>query len=159
MNSKHRKEMAIAGSLAMLFCIAGTGLTVLGFHNHAEVREFVAGAESAEGRVVGFEESESGGGFNDRENILYAVVCFDTGDGREVRFRGPSQDGLEKYDAGDEVQVLYHPTDPEGARIDSFMGLWFGATMLWVVGGGAILIPLWTMWEGWKWVKRQEGGR
>ena len=85
------------------------------------------------------------------------MVFFKTDDGREVRFQGPSQDGLEKYRKGDKVRALYGPVAPEDAKIDSFMGLWFAATMLWIVGGGFIVVPLLTLWQGWGWVKRQEG--
>jgi hypothetical protein len=124
-----------------------------------ENRAFADRATAADGKVIGFETWESGTGFDERENIHYAVVVYETADGREVRFRGPSKDGLVKLKQGDAVRVLYYPDDPKGARVDSFMGLWFGATMLIAVGAGAFIVPLLTMWQAWKWAKRQEDPR
>ncbi len=156
MQEKHRKEMKIVGALTALFCLIGIVLVVLGFRDYAKTRSFVSVAASTSGEVTGFEKWEPEVSTSERDSILYAVVVFETGEGREVRFQGPSQDGLAKYEEGDKVDVLYDPENPEDARIDSFLGLWFGATMFWVIGGGAIVIPLFTLYQGWKGAKRQE---
>jgi hypothetical protein len=58
------------------------------------------------------------------------MVVYTTENGKEITFRGPSRDGLVKLNKGDTVRVLYYPDDPENARVDSFMGLWFAAAML-----------------------------
>ncbi|MAG55700.1 MAG: hypothetical protein CMJ83_05360 [Planctomycetes bacterium] len=39
-------------------------------------------------------------------------------------------------EAGDFVDVLYDPGDPENARVDGFMSLWFIPALLGVFGGG-----------------------
>jgi len=155
MKAEYRKQLIIVGVLTILFCAGGIALVMWGFHKYTDSRDFVAGAKSAPGKVVGFEIYDAPGG-DVQDDIHYAMVLYRIGDGREIRFRGPSKDGWVKLKKGDAVRVLYYADDPENARVDSFMGLWFAATMLWVVGGGAIVIPLLTMWEGWKWVKRQE---
>ena len=154
--TEHRKQLAVVGALVLLFCAGGVVLIVLGFYKYTDSREFVAGAESAKGKVVGFETFDAPGS-DPRDDIHYAMVLYRTADGRGVRFQGPSKDGLVRLKQGDKVRVLYYPSDPENARVDSFMGLWFAATMLWIVGGGFIVVPLLTMWQGWRWVKRQEG--
>jgi hypothetical protein len=84
------------------------------------------------------------------------MVLFTLEDGREIRFEGPSKDSLVKLREGDEVQVFYDPADPTIAKVDSFMGLWFAATMLAGLGAAAILIPLLTLWQAWKWCERQD---
>ncbi|GAA6151032.1 hypothetical protein NBRC116587_04510 [Pseudoteredinibacter isoporae] len=54
------------------------------------------------------------------------------------------------YDIGEKVPVLYDPTDPMDARIDGFLGLWFGPTL--VAGMGTVfslvaLIPGILYWR------------
>jgi len=157
MKREHRTQLIVFATVAAAFCVGGVVLLVLGFRSYGDSRAFAAGASAAEGDVVGFETWESGTGFDERDNIHYAVVVYRAAEGREVRFRGPSRDGLVRLARGDKVRVLYHPNDPENARVDSFMGLWFAATMLWIVGGGAVVIPPLTLWQAWKWAKRQGG--
>lgn len=54
------------------------------------------------------------------------------------------------YDIGEKVPVLYDPADPMDARIDGFLGLWFGPTLL--AGMGTVfalvsLIPAVLYWR------------
>lgn len=158
MKPEHRKQIMIFSWVTAIFCAGGLVLVVLGIRSYNENSAFADGAQSAPGKVIGFETWEDPSR-DLRENVTYAVVLYKTTDGREVRFGGPdktSTEGLLAHlNKGDEVRVLYHPDDPEAARMDSFMGLWFWATMLCGVGAGAILVPLLTMWEAWKWAKRQ----
>ena len=132
-------------------------LIILGYQKYTDSREFAAGAETAEGKVTGFEVYDDPVSLSDRDNIYYAVVTYTPQDGQEVTFRGPSRDGLVKLKKGDTVRVLYYTDDPENARVDSFMGLWFASVMLMGFGAGAILIPLLTLHQCWKWVRKQEG--
>ena len=155
MKNEHRKQLIIGWSLALLFCLGGVVLIVLGWGRYADSREIAAGALSAPGKVVGFEKYDAPG-LSPRDDLHYAMIVYETAGGREVRFRGPSKDGLVKLERGDEVNVLYYPQKPQQARVDPFMGLWFPATMLMGLGIGAILLPLLTMWEALKWVKQQE---
>ena len=155
MKKEHQKQLLIGWSLTVLFCAVGVALIIWGFSKYIDSRDFSSGAQSARGKVVDFETYDAPGN-NPRDDIHYAMVRYKTTDGQDVLFRGPSRDGLVRLNQGDEVSVLYHPGAPEDARVDSFMGLWFAATILWGVGGGAILIPLFTMWQAWKWVKEQE---
>jgi len=155
MNAEHKKQLYIAGALTFLFCVGGIALILLGFLKHEDSKSFAATARTAEGQVVGFEKYDAPGS-SIRDDIYYALVLYETDSGQEIRFRGPSKDGPVDLKKGDKVRVLYRAEDPQNARVDSFMGLWFAATMLWTVGGAAVLIPLLTLWQGWKWVKRQE---
>ena len=157
MDVKHRRQLVVFGAVSLLFCIGGVVLIVLGIGRFMESRAFVSGAKTAPGTVVGFETYDAVG-VDLSDDIHYAMIAYTTKDGRRVKFRGPSKDGLVRLKGGDDVRVLYYPGDPQEARVDSFMGLWFAATMLWVVGVGAVLIPALTMWQAWKWVKKQEGG-
>ena len=131
-------------------------LIYLGYGKYTDSREFAAGAKSADGTVTGFETYDAPGS-DIRDDIHYAMVTYTTEDGMEITFQGPSKDGLVKLKKGDPVRVLYYPDGPENARVDSFMELWFAATMLIGLGAGAILIPLLTLWQCWKWVEKQDG--
>lgn len=156
MKADHKKQLAVFMLIALFFCAAGIVSVCFGIRMYKENRAFADLANSTEGKVVGFETWESGTGFDRRENIYYATIVYSAADGREVRFRGPSRDGLVKLKQGESVRVLYDSANPEAARVDSFMGLWFGATMLCGVGAGAIFLPLFTLRQSWNWVKRQE---
>ena len=154
MTREHNRQLIFAAALTFLFCAGGVVMIVLGWRSYADNRAFVTGAEAAKGKVVGFETYDAPGA-RLGDDIHCAIVLYTTEDGREVRFEGPSKDSLVKLGQGDDVRVLYYPDAPEEARVDCFMGLWFPATMLWIVGGGAVAIPLLTLRQAWKWVKRQ----
>ncbi len=156
MEARYRNQLIVFGAVAALFSIAGLVGIAFGIRMYAENRAFADGAEEADGVVTGFKKWESGTGSDERENIYYARVRFALDDGTEIEFVGPSRDGLVRLNEGDAVRVLYYPDKPENARVDSFMGLWFGATMLCAIGAAAVLIPLFTMWQAWRWVKAQE---
>ncbi len=154
MKAEYKKQLVITVFVVLLVCAGGVVLIALGAQQYNKSQAFKSKAEVAPGRVVGFETYDAPGA--DLSNdIHYALVLFTLKDGREIRFRGPSKDGLVKLRKGDEVVVLYDPSDPTIARVDNFMGLWFGATMLCGFGAAAILIPLLTLWQAWKWCERQ----
>ena len=155
MKDEHRTQLIIGWSVALLFCVGGVVLILLGWGRYADSRKFAANALSAPGEVVGFEKYDAPG-ISPRDDIHYAMIRYQTREGTEIRFRGPSRDGPVDLEQGDEVEVLYYPEAPEKARVNSFMGLWFPATILMGLGAAAILIPLLTMWQAWKWVKQQE---
>jgi len=154
MNTELKRQLAVFAAVVALFFAGGVVLVVLGIRSYGESRAFADRAESASGTVIGFETSESStDGL--REDLHFAIVRYTTADGNEIRFQGPSVDGLAKLDRGETVRVLYDPRDPQAARVDSFMGLWFGATMFGVVGVGAALVPLLTLWRAYRWAQRQ----
>jgi len=154
---KHRRQLIVTGAVVGIFCLAGVGLILLGVQKYRGSRAFQAEASTATGTVIGFEHWDAPGS-DPQDDIVYAVVRFSTETCQEIRFRGPSQAGLEHYHRGDGVRVLYHPDRPEEARIDSFMGLWFAATMLITLGVAAIFVPLLTLRQAWKWACVQDGG-
>lgn len=156
MTPEHTRQMRVFSVVTALFCIGGGVLIVLGFGMIRETRAFIAEAESASGTVVGFETKEVGSGSDIRDDLHFAVVVYALPDGREIRCVGPSKDGLVRLRTGDAVEVLYPPDAPEDARVDSFMGLWFAATMLLGFGAAAVLVPLLTLRQAWKWCERQD---
>ena len=154
MKAEYKRQLAVTAIVTLLFCAGGSVLIVLGTHEYNKSKAFKANAQSALGRVIGFETYDAPGS-DLSDDIHYAVVLFTLEDGREIRFQGPSRDGPVNLHKGDEVTVLYNPEDPTDAKVDNFMGLWFSATMLAGLGAAAILIPLLTLWQAWKWCQRQ----
>lgn len=154
MKAEHKKQLAITSLVVLLFCAGGIVLIALGTQKYIKSLDFIAEAKSTSGRVVGFKIWDAPG-IGDWDDIHYAMILFTLEDGREIRFQGPSKDGPVKLRLDDEVRVLYDPTDPTIAKVDSFMGLWFASTMLYGMGAAVILLPLLTLWQAWKWAKRQ----
>ena len=62
------------------------------------------------------------------------IVRIHIPDGAEIRFTDPVGTYPEEYHPGDKVAVLYNPSDPASSRIDSWVRLWLGQTILTGVG-------------------------
>jgi len=145
MTAFNKKEFIIGGLLAGLFVLGGMGLLIWGLSYYASAKTFLANASEAKGTVTGFDRWE-GATSSHSDDIRYAIIVFKTADGKEVRFKGPSQEWASSYKSGDAVEVLYDPKNPDNAKIDSFMGLWFAPAMLCGVGFFAVFIPLLTLY-------------
>ncbi|MBN2129885.1 MAG: DUF3592 domain-containing protein [Sedimentisphaerales bacterium] len=157
MKTEYKRQLWIGGALTGLFCLGGAVLIALGVWFYDQSRAFKEAAETAPGKVVGYERWDAPG--QDLEDdITYAIIEYTLPNGKVIHFQGPSKDGPVTLHRGDPVTVLYNPADPTDARVDSFMGLWFACTMLLVLGSAAIVLPLLTFWQGCKWVQRQEAG-
>ncbi len=109
----------------------GVALLAIGIVLFARQILFARSAMSAVGTVVELAaQAESPG---------VPVVEFVTHDGHAVQFQGvASSPGPAK---GDTVSVLYSPADVRDAKIDSFMQLWFPATLLTGWGAAFIVLP------------------
>jgi hypothetical protein len=82
-----------------------------------------------------YQRSGSDGG-----GSYYPVIEFRTVRNEAVVFRGSVGSNPPSFRRGEQVRVLYDPTTPEIAKIDSFFQLWFLPLVLGVMGltfGGA----------------------
>ena len=73
-------------------------------------------------------------------------VRFSTADGRRVVFESATASSPASYEEGDRVDVRYRTSDPDDARIDSVVDVWFGA----LLAGGftlvlGVLAGVWTV--------------
>lgn len=68
------------------------------------------------------------------------TVEFSTASGESVSFRGSVCSKPPAYAVGERVRVLYPPTAPASARIDSFRENWFVSLVLGGIGAGFVLI-------------------
>lgn len=100
-------------------------------------RSFIARAQHAAGAVVELVPRHS-----DNSTTYAPAVRFTTADGREVRFVSSTSSNPPAYSAGEPVEVLYLPGEPERARINGFFSLWGGPVILGGIGAVFLAIGL-----------------
>jgi hypothetical protein len=98
-------------------------------------RQFLAVAVAADGVVVELSESVDEDG-----STYYPVVRFVAPDGQVVRFKGGIGSNPPDYRVGDPVRVLYDPSNPRTARLDTWGNRWGGALAGMIVGGVLLLL-------------------
>jgi len=94
-------------------------------------RGFIAHAQTTTGKVVELREVRDKDGGS---STWKPVVHFTAAGGQDVTFSSSFSSNPAPYDVGDTVEVLYLRDDPGDARIRGFGSLWFGATLLAVMG-------------------------
>ncbi len=134
--------MKILIVIKYLFAVIGLGLLIGAGYMANNTRAFLARAVHAQGTVVDLASRRS----SDHSLSYYPEVAFQDANGRTIRFQSASGSNPPSYSRGDKVAVLYLPSTPENARIDGFMGVWFGTVIVgglglvfFLIGGGIIL--------------------
>jgi Protein of unknown function (DUF3592) len=115
----------------------GAVFLVLGVRNFLRTRRFVNQSSSATGTVTDVKTRTSRSHTGDGPRLRtyrYPVVRFQTQDGRTVEFESETGTSGFSQKPGEQVEVLYDPMRPEGARIKTFMMLWFAPLIFTVVG-------------------------
>ncbi|CAG0930339.1 Inner membrane protein YmfA [Thermoflexales bacterium] len=118
--------------LFIVFIVIGLGLTLIGLWLMRRALTFKRKAQAAQGRYVDATWRTS------RVNryTAYPVIEFQTADGRTIQFEGRVGVPWARGKVGRSVKVLYDPTDPEEAVVDSVVELWFPALIFLLVGLG-----------------------
>src|SRR3712207_1020993 len=135
------EAIGIVALVAVVLTAVGVVFAVRGFQGLRSTRRFVASSASATGtvtdsvgrwyRTIGDEP-----GFS---RLSHPVVRFITGDGRTVEFESQAGSNLAPK-VGQQVTVIYDPTNPKEARINSFMMLW-ALPLAFTVLGAFLLVP------------------
>ena len=117
-------------------------LVALGFAIYTA--HFIHSSAVAEGKILSLREVVSHSDDADQhESITYApVFTFKAADGASYTVSSDTGSSPAGFTAGDTVRVLYSPSNPAGARIDSFAQLWFTPMVLGCLGVGAIAAGL-----------------
>jgi hypothetical protein len=115
-----------------LFLAIGFVLLVLGAVTLVRTLQFVSGAEHATGTVVELSRSSDSEG----TVTFHPVVRFTTAEGRTVEFVSSTGSSPPDHSAGDRVEVLYDPDDPQDARLTGFFDLWLLPLVFGVMGLG-----------------------
>ncbi|MDP5240807.1 DUF3592 domain-containing protein [Uliginosibacterium sp. 31-16] len=110
----------------------------------ANTRSFLSEAQRAPGVILELVASES-----DDSTVYHPVVGYQTPDGENRFFQSSVGSNPPAYEEGEKVEVLYSPSKPDDARINSFFSLWGGAlivgglgSIFFAVGAGLWLIVL-----------------
>jgi Protein of unknown function (DUF3592) len=135
------EAIGIVAAVAALFTAIGAVFAVRGYRGIRETRRFVDASASATGTVT----DSVGRWYRDPgddpgvSKLSHPVVRFVTGDGRTVEFESQAASNLAPK-IGQQVTVLYDPTNPKEAKIKSFMMLW-ALPVIFTVLGVFLLIP------------------
>ncbi len=127
---------------ASIISILGVVLLVLCGLFVYQTLEFLAVAKGADGTVVRLEYERSG---SSSGGAYYPIVRFLLRTGETFEFRSSVGSSPPSYRRGEPVRVLYDPTTPESAEIDSFFSLWFAPILLGFLGSvfGAFGVGYW----------------
>lgn len=120
--------------VSIIFFLVGVGLLVGGIFSVKNTKQFLAAAVKASGVVERLELDSSRDSDGHYSSTYFPVVQFQTPDGRSISFRSSSGSNPPAFAEGEAVQVLYDPSVPQRAKIDTFMSVWFGNLLLCVMG-------------------------
>lgn len=125
--------------LKYVLALIGIGMLTGAFFIYRNTAAFTASAAKAEGTVIDLQRSRS-------SDTYRPVVRFATSSGQPIEFVSSSGSNPPSYARGERVEVLYHPDDPNAAKINGWFSLWGGATILggmgllfFAIGGGIIV--------------------
>ena len=119
--------------IALVFGLIGIGLLLGALFWFRHEQTFLSTAQMAPGTVVDMVPSSSG------ETVAPAVE-FVTADGQPIRFVSSTSSNPPSYHVGEKVEVLYQPTAPRSACLNSFFSLWGGPAILGGIGTISSLI-------------------
>jgi hypothetical protein len=119
-----------------IFSIIGVVMAFFGWRDYAATRTFLAGAEHANGSVVELVQRTSTDSDGNTNTYYYPVVEFTTAGGQAVRYQSSTGSSRTSQQVGDVVDMVYAPENPQNARINTFMDIWFLPAML--LGMGVI---------------------
>lgn len=142
-----RRELLIGVSAAVVFFAIGAVLVYVGFHFYGKAQALRERGAVAEGVILRYEK-RGPDTRNIRDKLWVPIVMFRTEDGREFIVEGRVDDSSFLKDlrgAGEKVEVIYEPGNPENALINTFAELWFIPFITWIVGFGFMLIPPFTI--------------
>ena len=120
--------MSDTGSILTIAGLASAGLLLGSLFSFFQARMYINRAHKAQGKVVKLVERSIGGGNHD----FFPVFSFTASDGRE--YTVTQLISRPRFKAGAQVQVLYEPGNPMGAKIDHWMNFYLSAALMGVIG-------------------------
>ncbi len=123
--------MKVESLFFSIFGIVGFGMLIGCGLFIISTREFLAVAKGTDGSVVRLEYERSG---SKSGGSYYPIVRFLLRTGETIEFSSSVGSNPPSYRRGEPVRVLYDPTAPESAEIDSFFSLWFAPILLGFLG-------------------------
>jgi hypothetical protein len=140
--TSERRTQRWPGAVVGIFLLVGLGMLGGAGYLFVDTRQDVARGAHADGIVIDLIAERD----SDGDDVYYPRVRFLTPASEPMEFTGSVGSSPAAFDVGEAVAVLYNPTDPRDARIDSFFQLWFGPLVMGflglvftAVGGGAVI--------------------
>ena len=133
-------------TLGIVFSLVGGLLALIGLFLFIRTRIFIGNAQEAKGTVIQMvysrtsSSSGSGGGYS-------AVYQFRTLDGQNIVIQDSLSSNPPRFQVGQEIDILYESGNPQKARINKWMNLYFVPVLLGGMGlifggvGIAIVFP------------------
>jgi len=128
----------VSAVLAGIWVVMGLLFVCIGIGMNLYTAQFAKTARSAEGVVIGLEQSSSGSGAS-----WCPVIEFDDHHGDTYLVQLNTCSGPPRYLRGEEVSVLYAEDDPKHAKINDSTLYWFGYIFAGTGGVFAVLGGLW----------------
>lgn len=120
--------------LKYTFTVIGVAMLFGAFASYNSTSAFIDRATETSGIVTELVYSRSSD-----STSYYPVVAFQDASGREIVFQSRSGSNPPSFRRGERVSVLYEPSAPENAQINSFFSLW-GMSL--IVGGLGLVFTL-----------------
>jgi hypothetical protein len=146
------KILHVLARLLMAFCLLLTiGLSIGSLFAYNHSKQFLATAVHAEGTVIANISTSSA---DSDSTVAFPQFTFQTPDGQTHTITSNSGSNPPSYSAGQHVDVLYAPGNPDAAAISGFMSSWFLPMMLaifavvtlfaaifWLIIDRAVIVP------------------
>lgn len=148
---------AMRNTFFLAFLLPGIGMLVATFFIYKSTNTFLKDATRAEGTVIELVRSRS-----DDSIVYYPVVVFVSQEGEEIEFTSLSGSNPPSYSKGQTVEILYLPTQPQKAEINSPFSQWGIVTIFGGLGSlfstiGACILVLPMLKEGEEQHLKQQG--
>jgi len=117
-------------TLGIVFSLAGGLLALIGMFLFVRTRVFIGKAQEVKATVtqmVYSHSSEGGGGYS-------PVYQFRTLDGQTIVIQDSLASNPPRFQVGQQIEVLYDPGNPQNARINRWMSLYFVPVLLGGIG-------------------------
>lgn len=120
--------------LKYTFTLIGAAMLFGAFASYSSTSAFIERATETRGIVTELAVSRSSD-----STSYYPIVAFQDASGRQIEFQSRSGSNPPSFKRGERVSVLYEPSVPENAQINSFFSLW-GMSL--IAGGLGLVFTL-----------------
>ena len=149
MNEKN--EWIVVIPLVLVFMALGAAMVYFGYYVYRDTQTIRSKGVQTTGTVLRFRRIKPlRAGEGETGSMAVPIVQFRTQDGRTIVTEGHTDSSSlfqNMCSSGKKVEIIYYPTNPHHALINTFAEIWFGPLMLWVIGLGFIFVPPFTMYR------------
>ncbi len=138
--------------LSALILVIGIPFAVVSIFELKNTLNLLSNSHKTLGKIVGIEEERR----RNSGDMYSPVIKYKSISGDEYVYHSSTKTGYTSYKIGQEIELIYDKNNPQNARVNSFLDIWF-LTIIMGVGGwastiGGIVLLLFTLKK-----KRLEG--